>query len=234
MQYRWGHCARQSDQQVTAQPSFPATWRSVAVLFATGALLLGLAAFAIWYSGPDPAPVPSPSVILDQCTKQILGDSKTNLVASIASASQVCFEHSSRALYVEDFRIRREAFELQQFQGIVLLWMVVAITLSGVALAALQLLAAFRLASVGIGPLASDGEVSLEQGKVSLKSSVTGLLILVVSLAFFGIYVIGVYTLDDGHGAPSLVGPQPTTMLSGGGGLGPPPPSGTPATAPSS
>jgi hypothetical protein len=60
------------------------------------------------------------------------------------------------------------------------------------------LLAAYRLAVAGHGDhLAQQQEITLEQNKISLKSSVTGLLILVVSFAFFMVYVAWVFTIRE-------------------------------------
>jgi hypothetical protein len=69
--------------------------------------------------------------------------------------------------------------------------------LSGVILAAFQLLAAFRLASAGKGEFAQSQELTLEQNRISLKSSVTGLMIFVISFAFFMVYVVWVYTSKE-------------------------------------
>ena len=96
-----------------------------------------------------------------------------------------------------DFNIRRLNLINQQVDGRVILWMVVAITISGVILAAFQLLGAFRLASAGRGEFAQSQELTLEQSRISLKSSVTGLMIFVISFAFFMVYVVWVYTSKE-------------------------------------
>ena len=96
-----------------------------------------------------------------------------------------------------DFDIRREKFLRQELDERVILWMVVAITLSGVLLAGLQLLASYKLASSGHGAFASESELTAQKDKLSLKSSVTGLIILVVSLVFFFVYVKWVYSIQE-------------------------------------
>jgi hypothetical protein len=73
--------------------------------------------------------------------------------------------------------------------------MVVAITISGVLLAGFQLLAAFRLANAGRGEFTQGGELSLDQKSISLKSSVTGVIVLTISLVFFITYVKWVYPI---------------------------------------
>jgi small-conductance mechanosensitive channel len=104
------------------------------------------------------------------------------------------------------------------------LWMVLTITLSGVVLAGLQLLAAYRLATAGRGEFAQQQEITLEQNRISLKSSVTGLLILVVSFAFFMVYVAWVFAIREASLVQSQNTRGPTTqLLPGLGGPGPPP-----------
>ena len=105
-----------------------------------------------------------------------------------------------------------------------LLWMVVALTISGVVMAALQLFVAYRLAVAGRGEVAASSELTLEQGKISLKSSVTGLLILVVSFAFFIVYVTWVFTIKETKiDVEAMPAPSALPITLGVGGLGPPP-----------
>lgn len=117
--------------------------------------------------------------------------------AAMENRIDVCYKELSAQSQLDDFRLRTLKYLQQSHDQNVLLWMVVAITISGVALAAVQLLASFRLASAGRGELARDAELSIEQGRISLKSSVTGLLILVVSFAFFTVFVYEIYRLRD-------------------------------------
>ncbi len=94
-------------------------------------------------------------------------------------------------------------FEQQVFMNYVLLWMVVGLTLAGVALSALQLWTSYRLAASGKGSLAEGGDLTIEQGRVAIRSSVVGVIILVISLAFFVIFVREVYTIR------TIEAPQP-------------------------
>jgi hypothetical protein len=103
--------------------------------------------------------------------------------------SDSCYTQLFNLDYLLDFDIRREKFTRQELDERVILCMVVAITFSGVALAGLQLFASFRSASVGKGDLSQANEFSAERGRLSLRSSVTGLMILVGSLLFFIVYV---------------------------------------------
>ena len=90
--------------------------------------------------------------------------------------SHYCYAQTRGEDVLEDFEIRRSKLIQQETEGTILLWMVVALTLSGVAMAALQLFGAYRLAEIGRAEFTTTSEISLEQSKISLRSSVTGLL----------------------------------------------------------
>ncbi len=121
-------------------------------------------------------------------------------LAVLTGVADLCYLEKTHEYHLENLRIQRQTFLEQHFVGRVMLWMLVAITMSGIGLAALQLYAAFNLAVRGQGELAQEGGIELEKGKVSVKSSVTGLLILVVSFAFFLVFVKEVYTIRDVRG----------------------------------
>jgi hypothetical protein len=105
-------------------------------------------------------------------------------------------------------------FVNQRFSTNVLLWMVVAITLSGVGLAALQLLGSYRLAQSGHGSFAEGSEANLSSGAVAVKSSVVGVIILALSLAFFIVFVRYVYPITtlstSSNGRTEAVGGEVT------------------------
>jgi hypothetical protein len=140
---------------------------------------------------------------------QLLRPDKVD-VALLYQVSDLCYTEVRREYLLGNFNIHRYDIVKQNFQTLVVMWMVVTITMSGVFLAGMQLLAAYRLASAGHGQLAESSDLSLERGKVSLKSSVTGLIILTVSLAFFIVYVKWVYTLtpDQSFGDAGSAGPS--------------------------
>src|SRR5258706_9256561 len=110
---------------------------------------------------------------------------------------RLCGNEIFNALYLDDFRVRNEKFVRQYLDERVTLWMVVIITISGVVLAAIQLFMSFRLAIKGRAEFGKDNEVALESGKLSLKSSITGAVILALSFAFFMVYVIWIYTIHE-------------------------------------
>jgi hypothetical protein len=152
-------------------------------------------------------------------TLQLLPDAPRT-VGEIGNISSLCYQERGNEINLENDLIKRQAFLEQHFVGRVMLWLVVAITISGVVLAALQLLAGYRLAAAGRGMDTSESSLNLEMGKVSVKSSITGLLILVVSFAFFLVFVDRVYTIheigakkaEDAKSEPTSKSPSSTTM----------------------
>jgi len=110
---------------------------------------------------------------------------------------RLCGNQIYNGLYLDDFLIRRQKLFQQELDERVNLWLVVAITVSGVILAGLQLFMSFKLAVDSRLDFAKDSQVTIESGKISLRSSITGVLILALSLAFFIIYVIYIYSIHE-------------------------------------
>lgn len=112
-----------------------------------------------------------------------------------------CSDQIYQQSILNDFELRRLVYQSQGISDIVLLWMVVVLTLSGVVLAAIQLLASFQLSKSGLaGDLALGDQTqtfSVERGKLVFQSSVTGLFILLFSFAFFYVYIIFVYSIHQ-------------------------------------
>jgi hypothetical protein len=136
-------------------------------------------------------------------------------------ATDLCYAHLHQQALLNDFRIRRLKFTQQTYDERVLLWMVVVITLAGVGLAALQLVGSFRLASVGAANFDQQTELSVQQGKLSVKSSVTGLLILICSFAFFWVFVYEVFVIktvdvDGGSSNANGMKQRPSQQISAG------------------
>jgi hypothetical protein len=142
-------------------------------------------------------------VVIDEAAK--LNACRTSAIALIkpervdvpflAYVSDFCYGQVRGEDLLGDFYIRKLSFVQQQSNTGVLLWMVVVITIAGVSLAGFQLLAAYRLANNGRGDFSQGGELSLDPKSISLKSSVTGVVILTLSLAFFIAYVKWVYPI---------------------------------------
>lgn len=127
--------------------------------------------------------------------------------ANYQVAHDYCSIHTYSELVIQDFKLRRSAYALQGIMGQVILWMVVIITLSGVGLASMQLFASYRLAEkLGSNPQTDATTLGIEPGKLVISTSVSGLMVLIVSFAFFYVFVSGVYKMDDSSNA------QPTSV----------------------
>jgi hypothetical protein len=114
----------------------------------------------------------------------------------------LCGKEEYARLAFDDFSIRREKFIRQELDERVTLWMVVAITLSGIAMSAIQLIMSYKLAITRHSELTKDTTLSIEKGKIAVKSSIIGVTILVISLALFVVYVKWIYTITETHIAP--------------------------------
>jgi hypothetical protein len=179
-------------------------------------------------------------------------------IDTLESISAHCF---NRILYTDklsESSITRGMYIHQRYENNVILFMVVLITLAGVALAGLQLITSYKLAAGGhalataarqsaalavptggVSPAVADApppaispdvtELWIEQGRLTIRSSVTGLVVLTLSLAFFFIYVAMVYTIrvpPDPQAANSIdssARPAATNSLLSVGANGPPP-----------
>jgi hypothetical protein len=109
----------------------------------------------------------------------------------------LCTEEVSKHLELNDFQIRRLKFFGQYYAERVSLWMVVFVTVSGVILSAIQILTSFKLASNSLNAGETSNEITVETGKIVIKSSAIGLMVLFTSLAFFMIFVINIYKIEE-------------------------------------
>lgn len=132
-----------------------------------------------------------------QCRTETLGQIKPDKIdlQLLAGIHGLCYARVNEEDVLAEFGIRRSAFINQQSETGILMWLVILITLSGVILAAVQLVAGFRLALVGKAAFEQGGQISLEANKLSVSSSVTGVLVLAVSLCFFYIFSKEIYLI---------------------------------------
>jgi hypothetical protein len=117
-------------------------------------------------------------------------------------------------------QIRADNFVFQRSENSVLMWMVVAITIAGVALAAAQLWASYVLARVRGSALSEGGSVDFSKDKLAVQSSVVGVVVLGISFAFFLVFVLWVYTFDDTSRQKNVVSQsadEPPHQISAGG-----------------
>jgi hypothetical protein len=109
------------------------------------------------------------------------------------------FDDIGSQLGLDQEQIRRNTFLFQSTENVVLLYMVVVITFSGVMLAGVQFIASYKLAASGRGTLPGESKISYSpsSGKMSFKSSVIGLTILAFSFVFFLVFVKDIYPLKE-------------------------------------
>jgi hypothetical protein len=137
---------------------------------------------------------------MSQCvtdTTNLLSKNGAPTSENLRDARDHCYSMIQSQGYFTDFAIRKLNF-LQQYRANgVLMTMVVSITIFGALLAGFQLWASYQLASVNKGVLSdADSELTIESRRLSLKSSIAGLVILLISFCFFLIFVLYVYRLE--------------------------------------
>jgi hypothetical protein len=117
----------------------------------------------------------------------------------LQSVHDLCYNQVLNEEVLTEFEIRKNAYRQQQSQGPWLLGLVLVITLSGILLAAVQLFWGYKLSVAGKA-VAGDpaaGTLSLTPAGVSVSSTVTGVLILALSFAFFYIFIQQVYVVHE-------------------------------------
>lgn len=186
-----------------------------------------LESFSYSPTGPaKPTPFAEPISVAPCIQNHIQSLSPTSIdTSTLNQLQEMCFRQMDAHGRAIDFQLRRLAFLQKDYAERVILWMVVVITISGVLLAGLQVLASYKLASAGREDFAQAGEITLEKYKISLKSSITGLFILVISFAFFSLFVIEIYRIKEVSvdPKPSAAVTQPSLARLQPGGIGPPP-----------
>jgi hypothetical protein len=170
----------------------PAIRNTLLAILGLAAVVYGIVRIS---SGVEPERLarttPATSVAACISTYQPIVVPPATSVTALMDLGGSCYNMIALQLRIEEQIARDDALELQKFEDIVMLWMVVAITLSGVGLAGLQLYASYQLAVAGYGKFMADGttDLSYSDKSVAIKSSVMGLIILVISFAFFLVFV---------------------------------------------
>jgi hypothetical protein len=196
------------------------------ILAAIGLSILLLCFYLLMYRGSSTeAKIESPRESFHDCIAetQTLSKLRVDNLSDYINLYNLCNDQIYRDLQYNDFAVRREKFVRQELDERVNLWLVVIITISGVFLSAVQLVMAFRIAVSGKEYWANDAAFAIKQGEISFKSSVTGLVILALSLAFFVVYVGWIYPNKEvgaplGAPVPLANGPE---LPSGGLGFAP-------------
>jgi hypothetical protein len=166
--------------------------------------------------------LPSMGQCVSDTVGTIAGKNPVN-ADNLREARDHCYSLIQAQGTLNDFAIRKLNFFQQYRANGVLMWMVVAVTFAGVLLAGVQLWASYKLAAASGALLpSSSSELTLETNRIIVRSSITGLLILLVSFCFFLVFVFYVYRFEmpADQSRLNLLPPGPTLPM---GGLGPPP-----------
>ena len=196
----------------------------IAITLGLSVLLVCVYLFVYKNAGPEPKS-DNPRATVHDCIveTQSLSKVQINNLNDYIGLYNLCNDQIFRNYEYNDFAVRREKFVRQELDERVNLWLVVVITLSGVLLSAVQLLMSYKIALSGKEYWNSDATFAIKQGEMSFKSSVTGLAILAMSLAFFVVYVGWIYPNKEVGEALGVPVPFPTGQQLPPGGLGPPP-----------
>jgi hypothetical protein len=191
-------------------------------LAAVVGLLIGL---LVGYFAADLPIATQPALpTMSQCVSDTLslpGQKSSPMPEILRDIRDYCYSLIQAQGLLSDFAIRKLNFFQQYRANAVLMWMVVAVTLSGVLLAGIQLRASYQLAAANKDSLdMGDSQLTLTRDKLALKSSITGLFILLISLCFFLVFVTYVYKFETLPDSPNPVAPPVVTFPQGG--LGPP------------
>jgi hypothetical protein len=143
---------------------------------------------------------------MDRCIAHYRGAARPDLVDldALDRVRAVCENILAGQYRLETLATGQRIYANQLFQNGVVMWMVVAITLSGVILAGIQLWATYKLAMAGKGVIADGGEATVEHNRLVVRSSVVGVIILALSFAFFTVYVLYVYRITDLPGLQTI------------------------------
>jgi len=136
---------------------------------------------------------------IGSCTNSAIELIKPNKLEAetINKLNLICYNTILDQYNLNDFEVRKLKYLHQSYADRVVLWMIFLITISGVILAALQMAASFQLAATGREMFTQSQELLHENGKLIIKSSVTGLFILVISFAFLTLFIYKIHPLNE-------------------------------------
>ena len=146
---------------------------------------------------PAPAPTPTAPPPDQSAAIAALQAQVAELQAQVTGLNAPVFAKYrawESASYDEKIRLlthRAKMYEGQDFSGAVMMWMSFAVVIVGLALSAAQLIVAMRVGRK------DDGTIDLSMTGLKVTSSVTGLLILAMSLGFTYVFIDKVYTIHD-------------------------------------
>jgi hypothetical protein len=154
--------------------------------------------------------------MLDSCKRSYdrLQRENDDLMSKIDAAAQGYNEYYYGTYAPEVAKIRLDGFRWQVQASNILIWVVVVVCLSGIVFSGYQL---WRATAPGLGgsadksdPLAANVELSWQNVRVT--SSVVGLVVLVISVAYLYLFLKEVYHIDAAQEAAVITKatPEPT------------------------
>jgi hypothetical protein len=141
-------------------------------------------------------------------------------VDKLNEITSYCYSFLRSQQLLNDYNIRRAVFGEQIYMSRILLWMVVIITFSGTTFAGLQLFATYNFAtkelatgtpSGAVTRRDGDSEIIVAKDRVVLRTSVIGLIVMVLSLAFFLIFVLYIFKFYETDVDRGVVNSDETT-----------------------
>jgi hypothetical protein len=190
---------------------------AIDTLAATGILVVFLSSVFYFFASKDLEYVSSSSVVRDCISRFPQNYAGIEItIENLQTVLSHCYDVNYADRLLDDFSVRRLKLLRQDVADQVILWMVALITISGVMLAALQLIISYKLSSALKSSELPESTLDVDtKGRLVLKSSVTGLFILMISFGFFFLFVKDVYRIevvDFNHRSPSI---EPPKSISG-------------------
>ncbi|MCU0430004.1 MAG: hypothetical protein MUF42_08525 [Cytophagaceae bacterium] len=134
------------------------------------------------------------STIAKSMDSSLLREAEVDKSFQKARISQYEFEAARYQYYKDSLQSTRKVFDWQYISSIILFFTVIVIVFTGILFAAIQ----FRKSMKSSTEAAKESnEVELSLKGVKVNSSVLGVVILVISLAFFYLYLIYVYPISE-------------------------------------
>jgi hypothetical protein len=167
-----------------------------AALLAIALLLLSTA-----QTRTQPPEQPEPTREQLQTQVSILLDQIKALQAANATTQRASMDPDLRSAYMEAkkkeyeyvtkiMELNVEAFNAQRWSAYAILFLVVVVVISGISFSGFQL-----WKSISVAGVQTSNELELSASKVRVTSSVVGIIVLMISLAFLYIYTIQVYQI---------------------------------------
>lgn len=144
---------------------------------------------------------------LQACITSPIGRNAMSADAPSYDITDFCFNMIVRGEMLDDYSFRRMIFAEQSIRtsttAFIVLILLAVMTICGIALAAMQLVFAYRLASQGRAGFTDSTEATIAQ-KASIRSSVSGVIIVATGLVFFIVWTRTAFTVNESPLPPNI------------------------------